>query len=131
MKKKNISNWGKIAGLLTLPLLVFGALAFITTTSVYADDCTETSVLTGIPCDNEGGGIWALLNLVLMTMTAGVAILGVGGIAAAAFIYITAEGSSERVQKAKTMIFNVVIGLILYAAMFSLLNFFIPGGLFS
>jgi uncharacterized membrane protein len=80
--------------------------------------------------DIEGTGIWAILILVLNIMTGMVALAAVGGIAYAAILYASAEDKSAQVQQAKEKIFGVVVGLVLFAGMYAILQFLIPGGIF-
>lgn len=91
-----------------------------------------------IKCDNvdvtKGGttnnGVWSLLLTAINILTAGVGIAAVGGFVYGAILYTTAAGNAEQVKKAIEFMRNVVIGLVVYALMFALLNFIIPGGLF-
>jgi len=78
-----------------------------------------------------GNGIWALLIIAINLLSGLVGIAAVGGIVYGSILYTTAAGNAEQVKKALEFIRNVVIGLVAYALMFALLNFIIPGGLFS
>jgi hypothetical protein len=79
----------------------------------------------------EGTTLWSLLLMVINILTAGVGIAAVGGIIYGSIMYATSGGSPENVKKARTIITNVVIGIIAYAFMFTVLNFITPGGLFN
>lgn len=99
---------------------------------------TETSIIGGQVCDGakDGGsgresGIWAILILALNIMTAAVGVAAVGGLVYGAILYTSASDSQEQVKKAMAVIKNVVWGVIAYAFMYLLLNFIIPGGIFS
>jgi len=46
-------------------------------------------------------------------------------------MYATAADDPGQLKNAKTIIINVVIGLVAFALMSSFLNFIIPGGLFT
>ncbi len=81
--------------------------------------------------DIDQNGIWRLLLIAINVLTAGVGIAALGGIVYGAILYTTAGGSTEQTKKALEFIRNVIIGLLAYALMFALLNFIIPGGLFS
>ncbi|MBM3210508.1 hypothetical protein FJZ39_04180 [Candidatus Saccharibacteria bacterium] len=104
--------------------------------SMYADDAPKncggasTSI---IECDSEDGegAIFDLLNLVISIMTAGVGILAVIGIVYAGVLWASAKDSSDQVKKAKNIIFNVVIGLIMFFFLYAITNFLIPGGVFG
>lgn len=79
----------------------------------------------------EDNAIWKLLIMVLNVMIAGVGILAVAGVVYAAVLYATAADRADQVKKAKDIILNVAIGVIAFGLMYSLLNFLIPGGIFS
>jgi hypothetical protein len=83
------------------------------------------------PAVVENSGIWGILLVVINILTAGVGILAVGGIIYGSILYTSSGGNPENTKKAITFITNVVIGIVAYGAMFSLLNFIIPGGLFT
>jgi hypothetical protein len=60
-----------------------------------------------------------------------VGVLGVAGIVYGAVLYTTAADKAEQTKKAIGIITNVVIGIIAYALMYLVLNFLIPGGIFT
>ncbi len=99
-------------------------------------DCggVETAI---IKCsqDNEGNeiednAIWGLLLIVINILTAGVVVVAIAGIVYASFLYTTADNNSGQVTKAKETIFNVMLGIALFAGMYAFLQFLIPGGIF-
>ena len=122
-------------------ILVFALVASVGLTSLvvsptYADcagvktsiiDCTQS----GEGSDVTQSGVWGILLLVLNILTAGVGIAAVGGIVYASVLYTTSSDSADQTKKAKTVIRDVVIGLIAYAGMYLLLNFLVPGGIFT
>lgn len=141
MYSKAMKNW-LIKSLLAIAAvftflfgLIFSPLA---PSAVAADDdgptCggVETSI---IACDagkdSEGGAIWDILNLVLQILTWGVGIAAVVGIVIAAIVYTTAGGDPAKTKMAKTMIFNIGIGLVLYVLLYAILNFILPNDLGS
>jgi hypothetical protein len=99
----------------------------------------QTSIIGGSACDNiknsssnaQDNGVWKLLIFVLNIMTAGVGILAVAGIVYGAILYTTASDKAEQTKKAIGIITNVVIGIIAYGLMYLVLNFLIPGGIFT
>lgn len=98
----------------------------------------STAIISGDVCKNdpkatgyENNTIWKLLIMVINIMTAGVGILAVGGIVYASILYTTARDTPDQAQKAKKIILNVVIGIIMYGTMYLVLNFLIPGGIFK
>jgi hypothetical protein len=79
----------------------------------------------------NNSGIWGVLLLILNIMTTGVGVLAVAGVVYGSVLYASAGDSAEQVKKAKGIILNVVIGLIAFGLMYALLNFLIPGGIFT
>lgn len=76
-------------------------------------------------------GLWMLLILGFNILTAGVGVVAVGAIIYAGFLYATAQDKADQTKKALDMIRNTAIGLVLFAFMFALVNFLIPGGIFT
>jgi hypothetical protein len=101
-----------------------------------SDGCggAKTSIIKcseGAGKTTQDNGVWALLMLTLNIMTAGVGILAVGGIAYGAALYASSSDKPEQAKQGMTFIKNVVIGLVAYGLMYVLLNFLIPGGIFT
>lgn len=109
-----------------------------------AADCTDDAHCCGgqptsgiISCPQDGGGgakesgVWGVLLIALNILTAGIGILAVGAIVFAAILYSSSQDDASQVKHAKDIIKNVVIGLVVYGAMYLLLNFLIPGGIFE
>jgi hypothetical protein len=92
-----------------------------------ANACDETSVIK-VNCDDQGGGIGGILEIILNIMTVGVAIAAVLGISIASFTYATAGGNEERVKKSKDRILQTVIGILIYGILWAALQWLIPGG---
>lgn len=118
-------------------LVIALGLAILPATMTHAQSCggVETSI---IACDNPGDsgniedtGLWGILLLAINILTAGIAIAAVAGIVYGSILYTSAGGNQEQVKKAMGVFTNVVIGIIAYAGMYALLNFIIPGGLFT
>lgn len=118
-------------------LLIF-AVAVVVSLSMFTSYASAQNTCGGvdtsiISCDSEGGEspIMSLLRTVISFFTVGVGVLGVGGILFGSYVYMTAIGSVDETKKAKRIILNVAIGLFVYALMFALMNFLIPGGVFK
>jgi hypothetical protein len=88
--------------------------------------CTEKAGTT-----TKDNGVWALLIMVMNILTAGVGILAVGGIAYGAALYASSADKPEQAKQGMTFIKNVVICLVAYGLMYVVINFLIPGGIFS
>ncbi len=82
----------------------------------------------------EGGKnnpIVKVLATLIKILTAGIGLVAIGGVVTGGVIYSTAAGNGETAKKGLSFIFNSVLGLALYAFLVAILNFAIPGGLFS
>lgn len=82
--------------------------------------------------DNDGAGEMNIANLliaILRILNVGVGIAAVGTLIYAGILYSTASGDANKTAKAKTIITNVVIGVLAYAVMSIALNFLVPGGI--
>ncbi|MDR0887272.1 MAG: hypothetical protein LBM97_01120 [Candidatus Nomurabacteria bacterium] len=122
----------KLLSIIPMVLGLFISLAFSpfsANTYAASGDCPETSIIGKDEadfCNAQGGGIWYILNLALRILTWGVGIVAVLGVIIAAIIYTTAGGDDGKVKLAKTMIFNIAIGLVLYVLLYAILNFILP-----
>ena len=96
-------------------ILILLTVAFLPVASVFADD-PDCAILD---CSQ---GINGVLNLVVNILTIGVGILGVVGITIVGIQYLTAGGNEEKTRTAKRRLFEIVIGLAVYAVMYALLN---------
>lgn len=85
----------------------------------------ETAILNS--CGESDDGVMCILNLVIDIMTAGIAILGVIGIAIVGIQYLTSSGDEAKARKARTRMTEIVIGLAVYAVMYVALKFLLPG----
>jgi hypothetical protein len=89
-----------------------------------------TSILPPDWCDpGSTTGIVGILNLVLNIMTVGMGILATIGIVISGIQWLTARDKEDQVVKAKSRIFNIVIGLLLWGIMWLVLSWLMPGGI--
>lgn len=101
--------------------------------------CCGGVVTSLVACDQPGGqsdkiensGVWGLLLMIINIFSAGVGIAAVGGVVYGSILYTTASGSLDQVKKARTVIANTVVGIVLYIVLYAFLNYLIPGGLFN
>ncbi len=118
MKKLLLSAFIAVVGItLIMPVSVFAADC--------PDGCVPTAILgeNGCSCDSgNGDSIIAILNLVVNILTVGIGIFGVIGITIVGIQYLTAGGNEEKTRKAKRRMFEIIIGLIVYAIMYALLQ---------
>ena len=97
-------------------------------TMEYGDVDNKASILVGCDKAEQGGGegIKCIINLVVDIMTVGVGILSVIGITVVGIQYLTSAGSEEKARKAKHRLFEIVIGVALYAVAYALLKWLLP-----
>lgn len=115
-------------------LVIVFSVVFLTSPSVFAacaEDSVETNFFGCVEDNGEGCGVWIAINLILTVLTFGVAIAGTVGLVITAIMYLTARDNTNQVTKAKKRILEIVIGLAIYAAMWSIASWLIPGGIFS
>lgn len=97
-----------------------------------AGSCAGVETSGIINCDNTTDNpIINLLLVVINFLAVGVGLAVVGGIIWGGLIYASSNGDSGKVQQAKTIIVNAVIGLLLFIFMYAIINFLVPGGLFT
>ncbi len=114
----------------TFFIAITGLFVFFSPTPVFAAEngCVDTIILGGDEhkvCDNDGSSIYALLRMIIDIMTIGVGILGVIGISVTGIQYLTAGGSEEKTRKAKQRMFEIIIGLAVYATFFLVMQWLI------
>ena len=120
----------KLLKKLILPTLILAGFLSIASTSPVFADCSEGQVdtsLFGCVDGSDGNGIFFVLNIILTVMTFGVGILGTLGIVIAGIQYASAKDNEQQMAKAKTRIFQIVIGMAIWATLFVALRWLIPG----
>ncbi len=92
-------------------------------------DCIETNIFGCVDDDGNGSAMFTVLGIILTVLTYGVGIGGVIGIVISGIQYLTARDNEAQAAKARRRILEVVIGLIVYAVMYVVLNFLLmPSG---
>lgn len=77
-------------------------------------------------CAEADDGIQCLLQWSVDILSVGVGVLAFIGISVSGVQYLTAGGSEEKTRKAKRRIFEIVIGLALYAIIYAILKWLLP-----
>lgn len=77
----------------------------------------------------EGMDIGGLLSLILKILVYGLGAAATIGVVVAGIMYLTARDNEAQVAAAKKRLFDVVIGLVAWALMWTVLNWLIPGSL--
>jgi hypothetical protein len=88
----------------------------------------EYETFFDLDCDR---GVEGLLLIILDWLAIGVSIAVVGGIIYGAVLYTSAAGNAEQAKKALGIIRTAFIALLMYFAMWAILNWLVPGGLFN
>lgn len=81
--------------------------------------------------DVGSSSFWQILEIILNILLSLVGITAVGGIVFGAMKYASAGDNSSQVNDAKNIIRNVIIGVVLFLAMWTIIQYFIPGGILS
>lgn len=124
----------RFAALVLLPALVALAGVAALGPSALAADCggIQTAVVDCAGAkDTTGSPVVAILVMAIQILTGAVGVVAIGALVYAGILYSSASSDAGQVTKAKDIIRNTIIGLILFALMATVLNFLIPGGLFS
>ena len=107
---------------------MFGAVLTAPAFAVEGDNkCVETSLFGNYCDDGNGGGIFFILEIILTVLTFGVGIAGTIGIVIAGIQYSTAKDNEQQIAKAKMRIFQIVIGMSIWAVLYVALRWLIPG----
>lgn len=127
-----------LRGKLALFTVLTGILAIVASFSLsvpaFAANCenVETAIIDCASVnDATGSPVVAVLVLVIQILTGLVGIVAIGAFIYAGIMYSSAGGESSQIAKAKEIMLNTVLGLVIFAAMAVMLNYLIPGGLFS
>ncbi len=107
------------------------------TSQAFQGGCNNGGVKLGIninSSDNNCAGgngvnpIYAYLRSIIRFVSGLFGIIAVLMVILSGFQYMTSAGSPEAVKKAKSRLANVVLSIIVFAMMFGILNYLIPGG---
>lgn len=114
-----------------LLLVVAVVGVFLDPSAAYAANCG--GVKTGVIACNANGTnpITALLLMIVNFLAVGVGIAVVGGIIWGGIMHAASNGDPGKTKHAITIIVNSVVGLLLFMFMYAIINFLVPGGLFT
>lgn len=94
-------------------------------------NCAKTTSFSFGSCGKDNVGISCLATTILNFMSISVGILVVGGITAGGIMYSASGGNPGRKAQGTKIIGNAVMGLVLYLLLWAIIQFLIPGGVFS
>lgn len=109
-----------------LAIIAFLCVSVCFVAPTFADDIIETTFFGNLKDDGEGCGIFTVLDLVLQILAGGVGIAAVIGISISGVMYLTAKDNEAQVTKAKSRIFNIVIGVVAFVIIYAGLVFLLP-----
>ena len=107
-----------------LPQLTSSGLFECGSTQTAYFTCTGGSTATS-------SAFWQLMLIILNILTGLIAIIAVGGVVWGALRYAAAGDDSGATAEARAFIRNVLLGLVLYVGMWAIIQYIVPGGLFS
>ena len=113
---------------ITVCLLSISLLFFHSTFATDSSHVTETVFFGNVKDDGSACGVFTILNTVVDIMSIGIGILAIIGITIVGIKYLTAGGNEEQTRKAKHRMLQIVIGLVVYAALYAGIQFLLPGG---
>ena len=105
--------------------------SFFNSETVLAATCNG-GITSVISCEGGGdSGIYHLLSIIVDFLTVGVGILAVIGLSVSGIQYIASSGNPERLSKAKRRIFEIVIGVVSFVALWSFSQWLLPSGILN
>ena len=95
------------------------------TESTY-DGTVDTTFFGTIQDDKEGCGVYTVLQFIIDLLTIGIGVAAVLGIVISGILYLTARGNVAQTTKAKRRIYEIVMGLVAYVALYAITSFLLP-----
>lgn len=120
---------GRLKKLVIAAVMAVGVLAPVAAVAVSEPvmaDSVKTNLFGDVETDDKGGGIMRLLNLIVKILLYGIGAAAVVGVVIAGIMYLTARDNEAQVEKSKKFLFEIVIGLIAWAMLWTILNWLIP-----
>ncbi len=100
--------------------------------------CGDVDTAFNYGCDGADSGtaseknpIFQVLFFIVNVVALGVGMAAIGGVIYGAILYTSAGDNGEQTKKGITVVVNAVLGVVLFAFMYAILNFLVPGGLFT
>lgn len=94
------------------------------------ESCDSVKLAIHVGCKSTGANneIFDYARAIIFYLSSIFGIIMVLMIIASGFLFLTSAGSPGALKKAKLLLANVVISIFLFALMFGILNYLIPGG---
>ncbi|USN96558.1 MAG: hypothetical protein H6797_05875 [Candidatus Nomurabacteria bacterium] len=113
-----------------ITIALFAVLLGVSAAPVYAAGSCGTTKTQLISCSDKTGigTIGALIKIATNVLTILIGVVATGGLAYAAILYASARDNQSQLDQSKTIIRNIVIGLLLYGFTIAIINWLVPGG---
>ena len=115
-----------------LAIFCVAAAAFLPVNRVFAGSCggVDTAIID-CPSGNSEEAFFSIIGSVVNILTYGVGVGAVAGFTYVGFLYMTSQNDPGKIKIAKDRAMQIVIGLLVYALMWGILNFLLPGGIYG
>lgn len=124
--------------LLAVPFTAHAAAPISNCKTSDGKDGVKTAIAVGgtncVPINGSGiqsNPIFIYITSILKVVSGLAGIATVGGFVWGGILYITARANASQVEKAKMVMVNSVIGLLMFIFMYAILQFLVPGGVFN
>ena len=117
-----------IIAIATILLCITTVLPLCTERAYAEQKPVQTTFFGEVKDDGDGCSVYSILILIVDILSIGVGIVGVVGITIVGIQYLTSGGNDQQAAKARTRMFEIVIGLVAYVLLYSAANFLLPGG---
>ena len=123
-----LKNSKKVVFAVVVAAVLFGIFLNYPVFAENSRDIVETNLFGNIKDDGTGCGVFTVLNLVVDILSMGVGVLGVIGIVLVGIQYLTAKGNVDQVERSKKRLYAIIIGIAVYALLYSGVQWLMPGG---
>ena len=115
-----------------LAIFCVSMVAFLPVARVFAGSCggVDTAIID-CPSGNSEEALFSIIGSVVNILTYGVGVGAVAGFTYVGFLYMTSQNDPGKIKTAKDRAMQIVIGLLVYALMWGILNFLLPGGIYG
>ena len=115
-----------------LAIFCVAAAAFLPVNRVFAGSCggVDTAIID-CSSSNSEEAFFSIIGSVVNILTYGVGVGAVAGFTYVGFLYMTSQNDPGKIKIAKDRAMQIVIGLLVYALMWGILNFLLPGGIYG
>ncbi len=114
--------------LITLLIVSFSIVFPVFATDTESSNITETMFFGNYRDDGSACGVFSIVNIIVDILSIGIGVLALIGITTVGVRILTSAGNEEQTRKAKRRMFQIIIGLVLYALLYAGAQWLLPGG---